>query len=126
MESLQMIRRHVINLAVGLLIPLLIMWLLTPYKPFIAGAILGILASLYNILHLARRLRITGEVAIATNGKRASGLGVINRYLMVTLAVLIIYKFPQHFDYRTFILGLPVCYILPLFVKLCIINGKND
>ncbi|SFI66656.1 ATP synthase subunit I [Thermoflavimicrobium dichotomicum] len=120
MNELHTIRRQVMLLAVGILITLLIMWFLTPpnFKPIVAGAVLGISVGLYNILHLARRLRISGEQAIATNGKRISGLGVINRYLMVTLAAIIIATNPQYFDPKGFAMGLPVCYILPLAVAI--------
>jgi ATP synthase protein I len=116
MDMMQAIRRQVVILSAGILTLLLIMWFITPYRVFLNGVILGILVSLYNILHLGRRLHLVGKQAITTDGKRVSGLGVINRYLMVTLAIIIIAKYPQYVDYKGFILGLPICYILPLIV----------
>jgi hypothetical protein len=116
MSLIHTIRRQVLHLAVGLLILLLIIWYLTPSsQTFLAGMILGLLTGLYNILHLARRVRIVGEQVIASKGKKVrSGLGMINRFLLVALAVTIVGLYPQHFDYKGLIAGLPICYILPL------------
>ncbi|RAL23320.1 ATP synthase subunit I [Thermoflavimicrobium daqui] len=118
MDLMQFMRRQLVILTAVFLSLLLISWFLTPYKTFIAGIALGILTAFYNVLHLARRLRLAGELAIQTDGKKMSGLGVINRFLMVTLGVIILYKFPEVFDYRGFALGLPICYFLPFFIAL--------
>lgn len=117
MVPMQTIRRKVIYLTAGFLTALLIMWLLTPYKAFIAGIILGLLVSLYNVLYLARRVRLAGESTIAAGTKKVQGTGMINRFLMAALAVIVGVKYPQVIDVRTIPLGLPICYILIVLLE---------
>ncbi|MBA4495954.1 ATP synthase subunit I [Paenactinomyces guangxiensis] len=116
MDPMKSICRRVLVFTVGLIIALLILWFSTSYQQAIAGLILGILVSLYNVLYLARKLRIAGEYAIATGSPKTPGVGMLNRFLMVTLAVMITVKYPGTFDFRSMVLGLPVCYILSVFM----------
>lgn len=117
MNPLQPMLRRLLFLSVGLLVILLIIWLLTPYKPFIAGIALGLVTGLYNVLYTARKVRLSTERYIATGGKKAQGTGMINRFLMVTLAVIIAALRPTIFDMRTIALGLPICYILTVLLE---------
>jgi ATP synthase protein I len=98
MDPLHTIRRRVVILTAGFLALLLVLWLLTPYKKMVAGAGLGLLVSLYNVLYMARKVRLAGETTLATGSTRHRGTGMINRYLMVALAILVAFKYPMHFD----------------------------
>ncbi|SEM79985.1 ATP synthase subunit I [Lihuaxuella thermophila] len=117
MDPMKPVRRRVVASTAGLLIALLITWLLTPYKDLTAGLILGVCVSLYNVLYMARRVRLAGEFAAQTGSTKARGTGMINRYLMVALAILIAMKYPDWVDVRTVALGVPVCYILLVLLE---------
>ncbi|TCW39261.1 ATP synthase I subunit [Laceyella sacchari] len=117
MDPLHTIRRRVVILTAGFLALLLVLWLLTPYKKMVAGAGLGLLVSLYNVLYMARKVRQAGETTLATGSTRHRGTGMINRYLMVALAILVAFKYPMHFDVRTIVVGLPICYILIIVLE---------
>jgi ATP synthase protein I len=126
MDFLPTLRRYTLASALLLLAGCLLAWFFLPYKAFLAGMMLGMLTSLYNILQLARRLRIAGEWAVVTGGRKGSGLGSLNRYLMVILAVFILYRFPSYFGVLGFMLGLPVCYLLPLAVNFFMTDGERE
>ncbi len=117
MDPMKPIRRRMVGLTAGLLTVLLITWLLTPYKELALGFILGICVSLYNVLYMARRVRLAGEYAIATGSTKARGTGMINRYLMVALAILIALKNPDWVDVRAVALGVPICYIFLVLLE---------
>jgi ATP synthase protein I len=126
MDALSTLRRYTLVSALLLLTGCLLVWFFLPYKALLAGVMLGLLVSLYNILQLARRLRIAGEWVMATGGRQGSGLGSLHRYLMVILAVFILYRFPPYFDVLGFMLGLPVCYLLPLVVHFFVADGERE
>ncbi|MFC7440067.1 ATP synthase subunit I [Laceyella putida] len=117
MDPLHTIRRRVVILTAGFLALLLVLWYLTPYKKMVAGTGLGLLVSLYNILYMARKVRLAGEFTVATGSTKQRGTGMINRYLMVALAILVAFKYPMHFDVRTIVVGLPICYILIILLE---------
>lgn len=111
------IRRRVVFLAAGILFILLIVWLITPFRSYAAGLFLGICVSVYNVWYLSHKVKRMGETALA-RGKSGTGSGMLQRYLMVTLAFLIAMKFPQHVHPLAIIAGLPICYILLPFFEL--------
>lgn len=116
-KPMQTIRRRVVSLAAGILFILLIVWLFTPYRIYAAGFFLGVCVSVYNTLYLSSKMRRITEAALA-QGRAGigAGAGMLQRYLMVTLALLIAMMFPQHFHPLATIAGVPVCYILlPVF-----------
>ncbi|TCP69509.1 ATP synthase subunit I [Baia soyae] len=116
---------RVVMITLVLFITLLAFWLLTPHKSLLAGVALGLSVSLYNFLHLARRVRLAGESVIET-GTARTGLGFIQRILMVTFAVLIAVRFPEQIDGRGIALGAPVCYILSLFVYISLPANRKS
>jgi hypothetical protein len=112
MDPMITIRRRVVFLTTGFFTILWIIWLITPHKRFVAGIFLGICVSLYNVLYLSRKVWAAGEHAIATGSTSKPGTGMINRYLMVALAIIIAIMYPKVFDVRTIPVGLPICYII--------------
>ncbi|SHE97161.1 ATP synthase I chain [Seinonella peptonophila] len=111
------IRRWVIIFTTGLLALCLILWFLFPIQPFIAGVMLGLSISLYNILYLTRRIRLKCEQSILSS-IRLPGSGMFHRYLMVTLAIIIAILYRDWIDVRAVVLGLPICYILVVLLEL--------
>ncbi|SDW41183.1 ATP synthase I chain [Marininema mesophilum] len=116
MEALDLRRRRMITLSIIPLFIFLLLWIITPYRPFFAGLALGAGISLCNILYLARRIRIIGEVAAAGSQPR-SGTGLLTRILLVVFGVGLTFRYPEWFDYRSFLLGLPMCYVLLIIVE---------
>ena len=116
-NELDWMRRQILILGSGLIIALVILWLILPNKSLVAGFILGCAISIYNILYLARKVRMTGEV-IANGTRSVMGTGFFNRILMVAFGVILVVKFPESIDYRSLILGLPVSYILMVFIAV--------
>ncbi|SFX63198.1 ATP synthase I chain [Thermoactinomyces sp. DSM 45891] len=106
---------RVVVITLVLFITLLTFWLLTPHKPLLAGVALGLSVSLYNFLHLARRVRLVGESIVETGAARKS-LGMIQRVFMVIFSILLAVRFPEQIDGRGIILGVPACYIFSVFV----------
>jgi ATP synthase protein I len=118
MNSEKSIHRQVVNLTAGLLVILLVYWFVTPYQRLIAGLFLGILISLLLFLHLSYRLQLVTERVLATGSPKIPGLGMVFRISLVFLGMVLTAVFPSMLDYRTVVLGLPVCYILSYFILL--------
>jgi ATP synthase protein I len=118
-------RRLVLILTAVTLFCSILLWLFTPAKSFVAGFILGGLISLYNVLYLARRVKIISQLVI-TGVQRRMGLGFLYRVLMIIFGAILVYKRSEWFDYRSYVLGLPLCYILLLIATgFTIKNGKE-
>lgn len=116
MNSLPTFRRHVVVLTLGFLILALFCWFFFPYRSQIGGLIVGIAVSLYNFYYLTRKIRLKGELALS-RAIRILGSGMVHRFLMVSLAIIIALLYPRWIDVRTVILGIPFCYILVVFVE---------
>lgn len=110
MDEIAWSRRFILILTSCILLASILLWLIIPAKSLVAGFILGGSISLYNVLYLARRVRMVNEMIIRGSSRRV-GLGFFNRVLMVAFAIILTYRFPEWIDYRTLILGLPLCYI---------------
>ncbi|HET7615621.1 MAG TPA: ATP synthase subunit I, partial [Bacillales bacterium] len=85
-----LVRRLTLILSCSMLAILILLWFVIPAKPFVAGLILGGLISLYNVLSLARRVRVAGQLA-AAGSSRVTGAGLLNRMLMVVFGILLVY-----------------------------------
>ncbi|GGH84072.1 Na+/proline symporter [Pullulanibacillus pueri] len=116
--ELDWIRRLIIILSSSFIIILILLWLVTPAKAFIAGLLLGGIISLYNLLYLARRIRMAGQVAMTGAPGLLRGTGMFNRILMVLFAILITARFPDWIDYRSLILGLLLNFVLLIIVAV--------
>ncbi|MBA4548134.1 ATP synthase subunit I [Thermoactinomyces intermedius] len=111
MDTVKTIRKRVVSLTTGLLTLLLIIWFMTPHQRIVAGVFLGLCVSLYNVLNLLWKMKPVKESAVYLKPGRYRGVGIIHRYLMVALAIIIAVKFPEWIDPRAIVAGLPVCYI---------------
>jgi ATP synthase protein I len=123
MNELAWSRRFILSLTSCILIVSILLWFIIPAKSLVAGFILGGSISLYNVLYLARRVRMVNEFIIRGSSRRV-GLGFFNRVLMVAFAIILTYRFPEWIDYRSLILGLPLCYII-LVVAACLYVKKE-
>jgi ATP synthase protein I len=101
-----------------LIVSSVIAWYLYPtYQPFIAGLMVGMVASLINGLILAHKMVQAGEYAMGLR-KRVLGTGMLQRFLMAIFAIYIGIKFPVYFHYTGIIIGLMVVTILSLLYAL--------
>jgi hypothetical protein len=127
MLRMEPIQRRVVQFTAGLLAFLIILWFFAPeQRPVIAGWMTGILTSLFNMIHLSRRLWIAAESVIATGSPKTPGIGLISRILIVVLAIAIARRFPDYVDFRTVVLGLPVCYIITIIVYFRFFHEKKE
>lgn len=124
MHEIEWSRRFILSLTSCILLVSILLWFIIPAKSLVAGFILGGSISLYNVLYLARRVRLFNEVIVRGSSRRV-GLGFFNRVLMVAFAIILTYRFPEWIDYRSLILGLPLCYIF-LVVASCIYVKKEN
>lgn len=122
-HELVRVRRLILILSCAVLAGLLLIWLFVPAKPFVMGIIIGGLISLYNVLYLARRVRIAGQLTM-THSVRPTGTGLINRILMIAFGVILAYRFPEWIDYRALVIGLPMSYVL-MVVAMCLYINKE-
>lgn len=90
-------------------------YLFTPYTQQMVGVLLGLWVSFYNVLFIGRKLRLH-ERAIQLQANTSRGTGMLHRFSMIALAVMLAYKYPHYIDARMIALGLPLCYIF-LFVQ---------
>lgn len=117
LAELTWFRRLILIFSCCILLVLILLWFLIPAKSLIAGLLLGGCISLYNVLYLARRVRITGQMAMAGTPGLA-GSGVINRLIMIGFAIILAVRFPEAIDYRFLVLGFTMCYILLIIVAI--------
>jgi hypothetical protein len=113
MKSKSTTRRRVMVLTTGLLIVFLIMVFLTPYRAFFGGLLLGTTVSFCNFWYLSWKMWLVTESALS--GNKIRGTGMINRFFVVAFAMLIVARFPDTFDVKGVIIGLPLCYVLSIF-----------
>ncbi|WP_141603668.1 hypothetical protein [Terrilactibacillus laevilacticus] len=108
---------------VCLLIIASLLWILLPVKSLLAGFVLGMTISFYNIFHMTLRVRIA-SVKVLSGSHKLMGLKSMTRFLMVTFGALLVYKLPAVFDFRTFVFSLLLGY-LTLIVVTTIETGKQ-
>ncbi|MFD1397555.1 ATP synthase subunit I [Kroppenstedtia eburnea] len=121
-ESLEIRRRRVMILTACSLALIFLLWLTLPARSFFAGMFLGGLVSLYNVLHIARKLRLAGETALAGEGSRP-GLGLTNRFLALILPLILGIRYPEQVNVLSIFLGLPLGYMAAVMVELSLIKS---
>lgn len=125
-ESLEIRRRRVLILTSSVLALISLLWLALPAKAFFAGMFLGGLVSLYNVLHIARKLRLAGEAALSGERPRL-GLGMIQRFLALILPLILGVRYPEQVSFLSIFLGLPLGYVAAIVVELsCIKSDIGD
>jgi len=116
--------RLIIIFSGGFLTIFILLWLVIPAKSFIAGLLLGGLISFYNLLYLARRIKMASLVAI-TGRPGLRGTGMFNRILMVVFAIILVARFPEAIDYRALILGLFLNFVLLIIIALLFMRKRR-
>jgi hypothetical protein len=99
-----------------LLFALLILWVLLPYKPLIAGIFAGGLVSLHHVIHIAHRLNRAGEQVLA--GSTPRGTGMVYRILSLMIPLLIAMRYPEWIHPWSVFLGLPIGYAVAIAVEI--------
>ncbi|GAY77853.1 ATP synthase subunit I [Sporolactobacillus inulinus] len=92
-----------------------LIWFYEPVRALASGFLLGGLISLYNVFHLAFRLKIAGLRA-QSGVRKSEGLHMTVRILMIVFGVLIVYRFSTRIDYRSFVLSLLFGYLMLVMV----------
>jgi hypothetical protein len=111
MNPLNIIRLQIVLLTAGLLGFFIIMLIVTSYKTFLSGLIIGLLLGTYNVLHTAKKLYWVGE-AIFRGERWTRGTGMVMRFLVVALFLFIAGRLPHLIDAKAILLGLPLGYIV--------------
>ncbi|SMO67239.1 ATP synthase subunit I [Melghirimyces algeriensis] len=119
-ESLGIRRHRVLIFTASVLALIFLMWLIFPAKSFFAGLFLGGLVSLYNVLHISRKLRLAGEAVLS--GAKTRGLGMANRFLALVLPLILGIRFPEQVNVLSIFLGLPIGYVTAIVVELSCIK----
>lgn len=88
-----------------------VLYLFTPYKEQMVGVLLGLWISFYNVLFIEKKLRILEERAALSQASRSRGTGMLHRFSIIALAIMLAYKYPYYIDARTVAIGLPLCYL---------------
>jgi len=78
--------------------------ILVDYRVYIAGLMLGALASMINARFLAWKINKLGAAAIEQKGRKVT-LGFLTRAAIAAVAGLVAVRYPQHFALATTIAG---------------------
>ncbi|MFC5451442.1 ATP synthase subunit I [Paenibacillus aestuarii] len=78
--------------------------ILVDYRLYIAGLMLGALASMINARFLAWKINKLGAAAIEQKGRKVT-LGFLTRAAIAAVAGLVAVRYPQHFALPTTIAG---------------------
>jgi ATP synthase protein I len=93
MDNFAAVRKGSITLIMLVLsIMFLVAALLPGYRPLSCGFLVGGAASLYNTIHLARKIERLGEAAVERKGRKVS-LGYVTRASVALLAGVISVRF---------------------------------
>lgn len=112
------VRRYLVY-ATNLLALLVVGWGFTTYADVFLGLIVGTTVSFINMFYLYFRVKRASEAAV--NGKKAGSLGMLSRFALVGLAVLIVYQFPELIHMGGMIIGISVVYVI-IFIDSFIVN----
>ncbi|NIK11855.1 ATP synthase subunit I [Alkalibacillus almallahensis] len=85
-------------------------WGFTDYETVFAGLILGLVIGLFNLFLLQKRVDVIGEKA--ANNQTAKSFGSLSRFAAAILVVVVIMRFPEHFNLLAGIIGLMTPYIV--------------
>jgi len=97
---------------------LLAAWAVAPEgRTIAAGLILGTIASLMNAFLLRRRVDLITRLVMENSGKKA-GLGMASRLAVILLAVMVAYRFPEHFSLPATLAGCFYAQVMVFFAAL--------
>lgn len=112
------LRRYIVY-ATNLLALFVIGWGFTAYDDVFLGLILGTTVSFLNMFYLYFRVERASKAAV--HGKKAGSLGMLSRFALVGLAVLIVYQFPEYIHVGSMVIGISVVYVI-IFIDSFIVN----
>lgn len=102
---------------------LLILWVLLPYKPFVAGIFAGGLVGFHHVVHIAHRLKRAGDQVVA--GSTPRGTGMIYRILSLMVPLLIGMRHPEWIHPGSVLLGLPIGYVVVIAVEISQLRAER-
>lgn len=74
----------------GLILTGMVLWAALPaYRPLLAGLVLGVSVSSLNLMHLARKVRVAGELAAKRSVGRRYNTGFLTRASLAALAAIV-------------------------------------
>lgn len=82
----------------------------TPYKRFMLGLLLGSSISAYNLFLL--QLKVTEFGELVKRKKKVKSLGTISRFAAAILGVIIALRYEDYFHIHAFIIGLMIAYVV--------------
>lgn len=82
----------------------------TPYVRVFLGLLLGSAISFYNLWLLQTKVKAVAEAV--KKDRKAKGLGTISRFAAVAFGVIIVFRFNEHFEMISFIIGLMTSYLV--------------
>lgn len=89
---------------------------MTPYSDIFLGLALGTSVSMINLIVTAKKVNQIGEVASNSSNNNTKPLfsGMITRFALSILAVLIALEYPQYFNIISVILGLVIAQFIAI------------
>ncbi|WP_051330806.1 ATP synthase subunit I [Aneurinibacillus terranovensis] len=88
-----------------LFVVVVLLWLFMPQRVFFQGLLLGTFVSILNGLILYVKTMQAGEAAV-TPGKRARGIGMMQRLLLAGFAIYVSIRLPHLFSFYGVLVGL--------------------
>ncbi len=104
MEEFASSFRIIVRYSFFSLIIVVFLWLILPQKVFFQGLMLGIVASMINGLILYIKTMQAGDAAVA--GKRARGIGMLQRLLIAGFVIYMSARLPHIFSFYGVLIGL--------------------
>ena len=102
--------RSFLTYAAYFLAALVLGWGFTPYKDVFLGLILGAVIGFLNLVILY--IKIQRVVKAAIKGKKVRSLGMLSRFALAGLAVLIVMAYPDVFNLVAVVIGLVAAYLI--------------
>ena len=104
MEEFASSFRIIVRYSFFSLIIVVFLWLILPQKVFFQGLMLGMVASMINGLILYIKTMQAGDAAVA--GKRARGIGMLQRLLIAGFVIYMSARLPHIFSFYGVLIGL--------------------
>ncbi|RBW68720.1 ATP synthase subunit I [Bacillus taeanensis] len=102
--------KRFMQLTVYIIALLVLGWGFTPYQSVFLGAILGLIIGSFNIWFMYRKVKKLGQAA--AEGTKAYSLGMLTRFALAGLAVLVALRYPDTFHLLSMVIGFSSAYII--------------
>lgn len=117
MEEFAVSFRNIARYSFFVLIFVVILWAILPQKIFFQGLLLGMVGSLVNGVILYIKTMQAGEAAV-TPGKRARGIGMLQRLLISGFVIYVSVRLPHLFSFYGVLIGLFTLQIITLIYAI--------